>query len=84
MGKVAITILESGEDADAPMDGRVGRAERFLVADQDTGEALQIVDNDARGELPLGIDDFSVPMVVAARAVERLLGLPGAAQAVDG
>ncbi len=48
MGRVAISIAGTGEGLAAPMDGRFGRAERFLVVDLETDEVLRTADNEAR------------------------------------
>ena len=48
MSRIAVSILETGEGLDAPMDGRFGRAERFLIIDPDADEVIQTVANPAR------------------------------------
>ena len=45
--RVAITVRQQGEGLSAPMDGRFGRAERFLIVNRDTGAIQEILDNPA-------------------------------------
>ncbi len=49
--KVAITT--SGEDLNAPVDSRFGRAPKFLIYDTDTGE-FYVVDNTQNLNAPQG------------------------------
>lgn len=44
MKKIAITV-RTGNDLEAPLDPRFGRAERFLIVDADTKDVLEILEN---------------------------------------
>ena len=74
MGKVAVSILGTGEGLAAPMDGRFGRADRFLIVDPDADEVLQTVVNPARdashGAGPAAatlMKDLAVESVISGR-----------------
>lgn len=45
--KLCVTVQGSGEGLDVPLDGRFGRAERFLIVDRETSEIVEVVDNTA-------------------------------------
>jgi len=46
-GSVAVTVAAGGEGLAALLDGRFGRAPRFLLMDQSTGRCLRTLDNPA-------------------------------------
>ncbi len=47
MASIAISILPDGHDLDAPMDGRFGRAARFLLWDTEARQVQAVLDNEA-------------------------------------
>ncbi|RLB61982.1 MAG: dinitrogenase iron-molybdenum cofactor biosynthesis protein [Deltaproteobacteria bacterium] len=47
MSNIAITVAAGQGDLSAPMDGRFGRAEQFLIVDSETGEVLRALENPA-------------------------------------
>jgi predicted Fe-Mo cluster-binding NifX family protein len=49
MARIAISVTREAEGMEAPMDGRFGRAEAFLVVDRDTGELVEKIDNVSAG-----------------------------------
>lgn len=47
---LCVTIARTGEGLDAPLDGRFGRAERFLIVDRETSKVVEVVENTAANE----------------------------------
>ena len=47
MPRVCVGLGADGLDADSPMDGRFGRADRFIVLDSGSGEVLETFVNGA-------------------------------------
>jgi predicted Fe-Mo cluster-binding NifX family protein len=45
MSRIAISVLRGGQGLDAAMDDRFGRAEAFLVAERETGQSTETIDN---------------------------------------
>jgi predicted Fe-Mo cluster-binding NifX family protein len=45
MSRIAISVPCGSRDLDATMDHRFGRAEAFLVAEKETGETIETIDN---------------------------------------
>lgn len=45
MSRIAMSIVRGDQSLHATMDERFGRAEAFLVADGDTGELIETIDN---------------------------------------
>ena len=45
MGKVAISVVRNGQDLNAVMDDRFGRADAFLVVDGETDEVVGTILN---------------------------------------
>lgn len=45
--KLCVTVARTGEGLDAPLDGRFGRAERFLIVDRETLDVVDTVENTA-------------------------------------
>lgn len=62
-----IAIPTTGDDLDAPMAGRLGRADRFLVID-DTDMTFQVVDNRANVDADQGAGIQAAQSLLAAGA----------------
>ncbi len=62
-----IAIPTSGHDLDAPLDGRLGRAERFLVIDA-TDLTWEVVDNTAQSQASQGAGIQAAQALIKAGA----------------
>ena len=74
MGNLAVSIQDQGEGLLAPMDGRFGRAPRFLIVDLESHQILWTVANPAQdashgaGPQTAGLmKDYGVEGVISGR-----------------
>ncbi|MBU1742953.1 MAG: NifB/NifX family molybdenum-iron cluster-binding protein, partial [Proteobacteria bacterium] len=79
MGRIAIST--SGDNLEAAVDPRFGRAERFLIVDVGTNE-FEVLDNSASGALSHGAG-IQTAQVVANAGVEAVLSGFVGPKAVD-